>query len=325
MSLAIQIENLSKTYPNGVCALKGVDLKVERGDFFALLGPNGAGKSTLLRIVSTMTRKTEGKVVVNGCDLDENPNLYKMQLGITPQEINLNVFEKVIDVLVFQAGYFGVAPKKAKEKATEVLRAMSLEDKARSRVIELSGGMKRRLMIARSMIHDPRILILDEPTAGVDVEIRRSMWKYIRRVNDEGVTVLLTTHYLEEAEQLCRNLAIIDRGAILRRSDVASLLASGWRKARIETSSLAGLAPGFFQEEEGVSVLDEGTLQLDGVSEGSLDRLLRRLIEQGIGIRKVENESRKLEDVFLSLTGEKKEPSAKTGGGSLGESSFAGT
>ncbi|MCO3540956.1 ABC transporter ATP-binding protein, partial [Pseudomonas aeruginosa] len=218
MSSALSIRQLTKTYGNGFQALKGIDLDVAEGDFFALLGPNGAGKSTTIGILSTLVNKTSGSVSVFGHDLDKDPAGLKRCLGVVPQEFNFNQFEKVFDIVVTQAGYYGIPAKIAKERAERYLTQLGLWDKRNEASRMLSGGMKRRLMIARALVHQPRLLILDEPTAGVDIELRRSMWSFLTELNQEGISIILTTHYLEEAEQLCRNIAIIDHGEIVQNT-----------------------------------------------------------------------------------------------------------
>ena len=224
MSAALEIFNLQKTYSNGFEALKGIDLKVEEGDFFALLGPNGAGKSTTIGILSSLVSKSEGSVKICGIDIDEDFSLAKKQIGIVPQEFNFNVFENVEDVLIHQAGYYGIPISVARERATYYLEKLGILDKQHVQMRMLSGGMKRRLMIARALVHEPRVLILDEPTAGVDIEMRRSMYDFLRETNAEGRTIIMTTHYLEEAELLCRNVAIINQGKIVTRGAIKDLL-----------------------------------------------------------------------------------------------------
>ncbi|MBT5135853.1 MAG: ABC transporter ATP-binding protein [Halieaceae bacterium] len=224
MSAALEIFNLQKTYANGFEALKGIDLKVEEGDFFALLGPNGAGKSTTIGILSSLVSKSEGSVKICGIDIDEDFSLAKKQIGIVPQEFNFNVFENVEDVLIHQAGYYGIPISVARERATYYLEKLGILDKQHVQMRMLSGGMKRRLMIARALVHEPRVLILDEPTAGVDIEMRRSMYDFLRETNAEGRTIIMTTHYLEEAELLCRNVAIINQGKIVTRGAIKDLL-----------------------------------------------------------------------------------------------------
>jgi ABC-2 type transport system ATP-binding protein len=224
MSAALEIFNLQKTYANGFEALKGIDLKVEEGDFFALLGPNGAGKSTTIGILSSLVSKSEGSVKICGIDIDEDFSLAKKQIGIVPQEFNFNVFENVEDVLIHQAGYYGIPISVARQRANYYLEKLGILDKQHVQMRMLSGGMKRRLMIARALVHEPRVLILDEPTAGVDIEMRRSMYDFLRETNAEGRTIIMTTHYLEEAELLCRNVAIINQGKIVTRGAIKDLL-----------------------------------------------------------------------------------------------------
>ncbi len=227
---AISIKNLRKTYSTGTQALKGVDLDIKEGDFFALLGPNGAGKTTIISIVTSLTRKTEGEVKVFGTSIDEDPDKAKTYIGLVPQEFNFNIFEKVIDILTTQAGYYGIPRKEALERSDEILKALGLWDKRDSMSQQLSGGMKRRLMIARALIHKPKLLILDEPTAGVDIEMRIGMWEFLRRMNAEGTTIILTTHYLEEAEQLCRTVAIINKGEVKLHKPMQELLSENGKE-----------------------------------------------------------------------------------------------
>ncbi|MGH8366784.1 MAG: ABC transporter ATP-binding protein, partial [Pseudomonas sp.] len=224
MSSALSIRQLTKTYGNGFQALSGIDLDVAEGDFFALLGPNGAGKSTTIGILSTLVNKTTGTVNIFGNDLDKSPAALKRSIGVVPQEFNFNQFEKTFDIVVTQAGYYGIPPKIAKERAEQYLTQLGLWDKRDVPSRSLSGGMKRRLMIARALVHEPRLLILDEPTAGVDIELRRSMWTFLTELNQKGITIILTTHYLEEAEQLCRNIGIIDHGTIVENTSMRNLL-----------------------------------------------------------------------------------------------------
>ena len=221
---ALTIRNLTKTYANGVQALKGIDLEVKKGDFFALLGPNGAGKSTTIGVISSLVNKTGGDVSIFGYSLDTQRSLAKKQIGVVPQEFNFNQFEKVFDIVVTQAGFYGIPAPLARERAEKYLRQLGLWDKRDKQSRTLSGGMKRRLMIARALVHEPELLILDEPTAGVDIELRRSMWDFLTRLNEQGKTIILTTHYLEEAESLCRHIAIIDHGIIAENTDMKSLL-----------------------------------------------------------------------------------------------------
>src|SRR5690606_19321260 len=231
MSSALSIRQLTKTYANGFQALKGIDLEVAEGDFFALLGPNGAGKSTTIGILSTLVNKSSGTVEVFGHDLDRDPSGLKRCLGVVPQEFNFSQFEKVFDIVVTQAGYYGIPQKVARQRAEQYLTQLGLWDKRNEAARMLSGGMKRRLMIARALVHQPRLLILDEPTAGVDIELRRSMWGFLTELNQQGITIILTTHYLEEAEQLCRNIGIIDHGVIVENMGMKQLL----NKMTVET------------------------------------------------------------------------------------------
>lgn len=227
---AIDIHDLRKTYAGGTVALKGVDLHVQEGDFFALLGPNGAGKTTIISIITGLARKTSGDVKVFGTSTEENPSLVKTRIGLVPQEFNFNIFEKVIDIVTTQAGYYGMPLKEAKERAEPLLKELGLWEKRNEPSQRLSGGMKRRLMIARALIHNPKLLILDEPTAGVDIEMRLSMWDFLRRMNKEGTTIILTTHYLEEAEQLCNTVAIINKGEVRLHRPMKELLAENGEK-----------------------------------------------------------------------------------------------
>jgi ABC-2 type transport system ATP-binding protein len=231
MSQAITLTNVRKTYAGGVEALRGVDLTVEEGDFFALLGPNGAGKTTLIGILTSLVNKSSGEAKVFDASIDTEGSKAKTYIGVVPQEFNFNIFEKVIDIIVTQAGYYGIPRKEALAKAEELLKSLGLWEKRNEPSQKLSGGMKRRLMIARGLIHSPKLLILDEPTAGVDVEMRRSMWDFLRKLNEQGTTIILTTHYLEEAEALCRNIAIINKGAIVINQPMKELLASSTGKS----------------------------------------------------------------------------------------------
>ena len=221
---ALSISNLSKTYGNGVQALKGIDFDVEAGDFYALLGPNGAGKTTAIGIITSLVNKTAGKVEIFGHDIDNELEAAKACIGLVPQEMNMNLFDSVLNIVVNQAGYYGIERKTALGRAEQYLAELRLWDRRNDSARDLSGGMKRRLMIARALIHEPRLLILDEPTAGVDIEIRRSMWNFLRRINEDGTTIILTTHYLEEAENLCRHVAIIDEGTIIEDAPMSTVL-----------------------------------------------------------------------------------------------------
>ena len=261
MSYALTINDLHKTYANDLQALKGVDLQVQEGDFFALLGPNGAGKSTTIGIICSLVNKTSGKVSVFGHDIDSELDAAKSCIGLVPQEFNFNQFEPVIEIVVNQAGYYGINRSSALKRAEKYLRQLNLWDRRRDIARELSGGMKRRLMIARALVHEPRLLILDEPTAGVDIEIRRSMWKFLREVNDQGTTIILTTHYLEEAENLCKHIAIINDGVTIESSEMKALL----MKLHVETFILNLQSPLFTVPDVSgydIKLVDESTLEV---------------------------------------------------------------
>jgi len=297
---ALEISNLRKVYKNGFEALKGIDLSVEEGDFFALLGPNGAGKSTTIGIISSLVNKTEGTVKVFGVDVDQDLETAKSFIGLVPQEINFSQFETPEQIVVNQGGYYGIKRSQAKEGAEKYLKQLGLWEKRHDASRTLSGGMKRRLMIARALIHQPRLLILDEPTAGVDIELRRSMWDFLREINSQGITIILTTHYLEEAESLCRNIAIIDQGEIIQNSSMKSLLA----QLHIETFVLDLAFP--LSEEttiEGFKIkqLDNTTLEVEIEKQHSINDLFSKLTEQGIQITSMRNKSNRLEELFLRL------------------------
>lgn len=297
---ALSIRQLTKTYANGFQALKGIDLDVAEGDFFALLGPNGAGKSTTIGILSTLVNKSSGSVNVFGHDLDRDPSGLKRCLGVVPQEFNFNQFEQAFDILVTQAGYYGIPSKIAKARAERYLTQLGLWDKRNVPSRMLSGGMKRRLMIARALIHQPRLLILDEPTAGVDIELRRSMWQFLTELNDEGITIILTTHYLEEAEQLCRNIGIIDHGQIVKNTSMKALLS----QLQVETLLLDVAEPLLAAPQlEGYpcEVLDAFTLAVQVEKSMGVTPLFQRLAEQNIQVRSLRNKSNRLEELFVSL------------------------
>ena len=304
MSSALSIRQLTKTYGNGFQALKGIDLDVAEGDFFALLGPNGAGKSTTIGILSTLVNKTSGTVNVFGHDLDREPAALKRCLGVVPQEFNFNQFEKTFDIVVTQAGYYGIPPKLAKERAEQYLTQLGLWDKRDVQSRSLSGGMKRRLMIARAMMTQPKLLILDEPTAGVDIEIRRGMWKTLKEINAAGTTIILTTHYLEEAESLCRNLAIIDRGRIVEQGPMKALLA----KLDVEgfLLDIDGTLPAQLPTIEGTTLTatDDHTLDIEMPRAMDLNRVFAALGDAGIRVRSMRTKSNRLEELFVRLTGE---------------------
>ncbi len=297
---ALSIQNLHKTYRNGLVALKGIDLEVEEGDFFALLGPNGAGKSTAIGIISSLVNKSSGRVEVFGHDLDREPNAVKSCIGLVPQEFNCNQFEPLIEVVINQAGYYGIPRSEARQLAEESLQRMGLGDKSRGCARELSGGMKRRLMIARALAHRPRLLILDEPTAGVDVEIRHTMWELLQELNRQGTTIILTTHYLEEAEQLCRNIAIINRGEIAEQRGMDELL----HQLHAETFVLnirAGLVE--LPELDGYRLerMDESTLEVEVSRDRGINGLFAALSQSGIEVVSMRNKQNRLEQIFIDM------------------------
>jgi len=301
---ALSITDLHKTYDTGVFALKGVSLQVMPGDFFALLGPNGAGKSTLIGIVSSLVNKSGGEVRVFGVDLARDRSAAMRLLGLVPQELNFNMFEKPLDILVNYAGFYGIPRAEALVRAQQELKRAQLWDKAESMSRTLSGGMKRRLMIARAMMTRPRLLILDEPTAGVDIEIRRGMWKTLNDINAAGTTIILTTHYLEEAESLCRNVAIIDRGHIVEQGPMRELLA----KLDVEgfVLDIDGTLPAQLPLIEGTTLVatDDHTLDLDMPRAMDLNRVFAALAGAGIRVRSMRTKSNRLEELFVRLTGD---------------------
>jgi len=300
MCSALSIRQLTKTYGNGFQALKGIDLDVAEGDFFALLGPNGAGKSTTIGILSTLVNKTSGTVNVFGHDLDREPSALKRCLGVVPQEFNFNQFEKTFDIVVTQAGYYGIPPKLAKERAEQYLTQLGLWDKRDVQSRSLSGGMKRRLMIARALIHEPRLLILDEPTAGVDIELRRSMWSFLTELNQKGITIILTTHYLEEAEQLCRNIGIIDHGTIVENTSMRKLLG----KLHVETFVLdlkQDLPAAPVLQGYPCRLITPHTLEVQVDKDIGITALFGQLALQSIEVQSLRNKTNRLEELFVSL------------------------
>jgi len=300
MATALVIEGLTKTYKNGFQALKGINLSVEQGDFYALLGPNGAGKSTTIGIISSLVKKTEGKVTVFGYDLDTDLSLAKQQLGVVPQEFNFGQFEKVVDIVATQAGYYGIDKKTAYQRAEKYLKKLGIWDKKDQQARMLSGGMKRRLMIARAMVHEPKMLILDEPTAGVDIELRRSMWEFLIELNQQGTTIILTTHYLEEAEMLCRDIAIIDKGRIVQDTDMKSLLATlDVEYFLLDLRAPITQAPSI--PDVGVKMIDERTLEVAVSKNQSINQVFIALNEQGVDVLSLRNKSNRLEELFVSM------------------------
>ncbi len=304
---ALTIQNLHKQYADGTIALKGIDLEVDSGDFFALLGPNGAGKSTIISIISSLVNKSQGKVTVFGHDIDSDQESLKACIGLVPQEFNFSVFEKVINIVTNQAGYYGLNPELALQRAEKYLRRLELWNKRNSAARTLSGGMKRRLMIARALVHEPKLLILDEPTAGVDIEIRRSMWGFLQEINKQGTTIILTTHYLEEAENLCRNIAIIDHGRIMENTGMKDLLSQlnietfllDTREEVIDTPELDGYK---------LNKIDSHTLAVDVAKEKGLNKLFIQLSNHGITILSLRNKTNRLEELFMDMVKENRKP-----------------
>ena len=305
MTAALSIRNLRKTYDNKFEALKGITLDVAPGDFFAMLGPNGAGKSTTIGIISSLVRKTSGQVDIFGKDIDADFSAAKKFLGVVPQEFNFRLFEKVEDIVLQQAGYYGLPRSQAKAQTEKYLRQLSLWDKRQTPARMLSGGMKRRLMIARALVHEPRLLILDEPTAGVDIELRRSMWDFLRDINAAGTTIILTTHYLEEAESLCRNVAIIDHGVIVQNTSVRNLLQQLNKEVFIfDTQAVIEQAPSVKGYQ--VRRLDEHSFEVDIEKGQSLNHLFDQLTQLGINIISMRNKANRLEELFVSMVSNNK-------------------
>jgi ABC-2 type transport system ATP-binding protein len=297
---ALEVNNLHKTYRNGFQALPGVSLEVKHGDFYALLGPNGAGKSTIIGIICSLINKTSGQVRVYGVDLDQNPADARMHIGLVPQEFNFNIFEPVGEILLNQAGYYGIPRKIARQRAEIYLKKLELWDRRYDMAKELSGGMKRRLMIARALVHEPRLLILDEPTAGVDIEIRYSMWKLMRELNASGTTIILTTHYLEEAESLCNNIAIIDKGVTIEQTDMRSLL------NRLNMESFVLYLDHEIDQlpdcgDYHVRLIDKSTMEVDKHKDHDLNGLYARLSQCNIKVVSMRNKSNRLEQLFISM------------------------
>ena len=303
---ALVLKDLRKVYRNGVEALKGIDLTVREGDFFALLGPNGAGKTTAIGIITSLVRKTSGSVSVFGYDLERDREAAKACIGIVPQEVNLNMFERNDNTLINQAGYYGVPAAVARARTEKYLKALHLWDRRHDIARSLSGGMKRRLMIARALVHEPRLLILDEPTAGVDIEIRRSMWEFMREINAAGVTIILTTHYLEEAESLCRNIAIIDEGRIIENDSMANVIGKLQREAFVlsfdrplaEAPKLDGYA---------VKLRNEREIEVEVAKGQGLNRMFMELSAQSLHVSSMRTKTNRLEELFMRLVEDKQE------------------
>ena len=309
---ALSISNLQKTYANGNQALKGIDFTVDAGDFYALLGPNGAGKTTAIGIVTSLVNKSGGKVEVFGHDIDRELEAAKTCIGLVPQEVNLNLWEQVGNIVMTQAGYYGLPPSLARERTEKYLRALRLWDRRTDAARSLSGGMKRRLMIARALVHEPRLLILDEPTAGVDIEIRRSMWTFLKEINEAGTTIILTTHYLEEAESLCRHVAIIDEGKIIENASMTDVL----RKLQGEVFVLNVAEP----IDSAPAIPDfptalRNTLEFEvEVARGqSLNDVFRELEAQGVSVVSMRNKANRLEELFMRLVENKQGEQSRAG------------
>lgn len=303
---ALEINRLIKVYDGGFQALKGITLSVEKGDFYALLGPNGAGKSTTIGIISSLVNKTSGDVKVFGYDIDKDLERAKHNLGLVPQEFNFNPFETVEQIVIQQAGYYGIEKNLAKERAKKYLTQLDLWEKRQERARNLSGGMKRRLMIARALMHEPKLLILDEPTAGVDIELRRSMWEFLQRINQEqGITIILTTHYLEEAEMLCRNIGIINRGELIENTTMKSLLS----KLHVETFILDLDVQAFDYQLDGVNSqkFDAGSLEIEVEKSAGLNRVFAQLSELGVKVNSMRNKANRLEELFVDIVRQESE------------------
>ncbi|MBC1418280.1 ABC transporter ATP-binding protein [Listeria fleischmannii] len=303
MTYALEIQNLTKTYATGVHALRGINLTVEEGDFYALLGPNGAGKSTTIGIITSLVNKTSGQVNVFGYNLDKDLVRAKQQIGLVPQEFNFNPFETVQQIVVNQAGYYGVPRREAIKRSEYYLKKSDLWEKRNVRARMLSGGMKRRLMIARALMHEPKLLILDEPTAGVDIELRREMWKYLKELNEGGTTIILTTHYLEEAEMLCRNIGIIQSGTLIENTSMRSLLA----KLQFETFIFDLAASDNKPQISGYKTYfeDDLTLAVEVERNQGVNEIFEQLSAQGVKVLSMRNKSNRLEELFLKITEEK--------------------
>ena len=302
MSYALEINDLVKVYKSGTKALNGIDLKVQEGDFFALLGPNGAGKSTTIGIITSLVSKTSGAVKVYGRDLNSDLQDVKSLIGLVPQEFNFNIFQTVENIWYTQAGYYGISRSKAKDNVEKYLKALGLWDKRKQKAVALSGGMKRRLMIGRALIHNPKLLILDEPTAGVDIELRRSLWDFLSDLNAQGTTIILTTHYLEEAESLCRNIAIIDRGEIVRDTSMRVLLGELESETFIldVEHALESLPDGLTDFK--ITLLDSHSVEVCVKQGDNLNQLFAHLSEHNIHVKSMRNKSNRLEELFINLT-----------------------
>jgi len=301
MTTAITIKDLTKTYANGFEALKGISLEVEHGDFFALLGPNGAGKSTTIGVLSTLVKKSGGIVEIFGKNVDSHVYETKLDLGVVPQEINFSQFERVKDIVMTQAGYYGMPRSLAAERCEKYLRKLDLWDKRNDRSRTLSGGMKRRLMIARALVHEPKLLILDEPTAGVDIELRRSMWEFLTELNESGTTIILTTHYLEEAEQLCRNIAIIDHGRIVENTSMRALLKALDKQTYIvELATPIESLPNWGDAPVSATLIDAHSFEITVAATLTMSGLFKLFLDRSIEVSALRSKSNRLEQLFLS-------------------------
>jgi len=302
---AISIKNLKKTYSNGFEALKGIDLNIKKGDFFALLGPNGAGKSTCIGIIASLINKTSGDVFIYDHNIETDLVLAKQQLGIVPQEFNFNIFEPIEEIIINQAGYYGVERDIAVERTEKYLKKLGLWEFRKTQARTLSGGMKRRLMIARALVHEPKVLILDEPTAGVDIELRRSMWDFMREINEQGTTIILTTHYLEEAEQMCNNIAIIDEGKILHNTSMKALLSSLDHETLVlDLAQAIKQAPKLI-DINSCRIIDPMTLEVNISKSYSLSALFAQLSQLGLTVNSMRNKVNRLEELFVSIINSK--------------------
>lgn len=302
--IALSIKNLKKIYKGNTEALKGINLEIKKGDFFALLGPNGAGKTTVINIIINLVNKTSGEVKVFGYDIDKNLDKAKTFIGVTPQEFNFNIFEKVFDIVVQQAGYYGIDKKTAKKSAEKYLKQLGLWSKRNSIAQTLSGGMKRRLMIVRALIHEPELLILDEPTAGVDIEVRRHMWDFIKKLNTQGRTIILTTHYLEEAENLCKSIAIIDRGKIIENTSMKNFLSKIDKETFIfEVNKQLKKIPKL--KDYKIKILDETTIEAEITKEQNLNKLFDYFKKNKIEILSMRRKTARLEELFMNLVNQK--------------------
>lgn len=308
---ALKIVNCRKVYANGTVGVDDISLTIESGDFFALLGLNGAGKTTLIGMITTLLTKTSGSIKIFDCDIDKNPSMAKLSIGIVPQEFNFNMFQTVLDNVLIPAGYYGIPRQEAKSRAEPIMKSLNLWDKRKNATRTLSGGMKRRLMIARALIHKPKLLILDEPTAGVDVDIRKETWSFLESLNRAGTTIILTTHYLEEAELLCKNLAIIDNGKIVTQGRMQDVLSS--LQNQIYRLTTQGDLKKLSDLEKPIefTLVDESTVDIRIPTDYALDKIFSQLLKFKIVVKHIEQKQHRLESIFLSHTGHNKHGEAK--------------